>query len=292
MGWAERQRKANQEKLRLKDLNRHNISPKVKQEILGEKLQFIYSKIPKVKCKGYCSSYCSAIGLEKIEVLNILDKYQEFEGQKQIRFGEPQENGLIKCGYLDSNDRCSIYDRRPILCRLFGATEIMLQCPMNCELEDGEIKISWDYVLTLFTEIKMLNTEFHNPEKVNELQTKIRNNQPYDLQDYIDEPEYNVLQELWQKDLESEELKTKVCLEKANGGQAVNMETYRLNKKLKLLLEIKESLNMQDLPSPPFPKAAVSVFNTDTMTEQEFTKDELRGLTDGELFIKIFGYKL
>ena len=95
----------------------------------------IRAKIPEVPCKEGCCDCCMPfLWAEWVAV-------------------EANEKDLAKslaCPHL-VDKRCSIYDRRPIICRLFGASEDpAFQCPHGrtaenplSEIETKEIMCQW-----------------------------------------------------------------------------------------------------------------------------------------------------
>jgi len=88
-----------------------------------KQLKEIYAKIPKINCKGLCTDFCGAIGMEvgEAEAMTV-----------QAGF-EPTISDDLVCGYLKEG-RCSVYENRPAICRLFGVAE-KLTCPHGCEFE-------------------------------------------------------------------------------------------------------------------------------------------------------------
>lgn len=109
------------------------------------KLYRIYDKIPKVRCKGLCTVTCGELGLSKGEY----DELTKITGRKPKIIGD-------RCNYLDG-DRCSVYEDRPSVCRLFGVVDVM-KCPHGCEAEkmltEAEARGILDEVSALFHERK------------------------------------------------------------------------------------------------------------------------------------------
>lgn len=100
-------------------------------------LERIYARLPKIECKQKCQEACSFIIVTRAEknVLtkklghnptNKIDKHHHalFEPQN-IQTAEP------RCKLLDQCGNCSVYDYRPLICRLFGVVKQM-QCPFGC----------------------------------------------------------------------------------------------------------------------------------------------------------------
>lgn len=97
-----------------------------KKNQLFEQLNNIYDTLPKGKCSG-CGSCCmESVGINLIEFLNIFNYLQDKDElrKKSLRkiidyyFMEFMEKN--SCPFKDENNRCEIYDVRPLNCRLFG----------------------------------------------------------------------------------------------------------------------------------------------------------------------------
>ena len=76
--------------------------------------------IPSVSCIPGCHDCCGPVGACTEEMQRLSDN-----GQVLLRSW-----GTAKCGYL-KDGKCSIYEERPLVCRLFGATfgRPELKCP-------------------------------------------------------------------------------------------------------------------------------------------------------------------
>ncbi len=84
-------------------------------------LEKLYSLVPDIKCKGLCYGECTAIVMS------------ELEGRLMTAAGgaEPTLTADDACNYLTDDKRCSIYEARPLICRVFGTTP-RLACPFGC----------------------------------------------------------------------------------------------------------------------------------------------------------------
>lgn len=97
-----------------------------KKNQLFDELNNIYETLPKGQCTG-CGICCmESVGVNLIEFLNI---YNYLEDNHELRkksldrimdyyFMEFMEKKC--CPFKDENNRCGIYDVRPLNCRLFG----------------------------------------------------------------------------------------------------------------------------------------------------------------------------
>lgn len=87
------------------------------------RLEAIYAQLPKMKCRGLCSDACGPIEMSVRE-------RQRIEAQA----------GAITCGLgascsmLTEDRRCSVYEIRPLICRIWGLTRTM-RCHYGCRPE-------------------------------------------------------------------------------------------------------------------------------------------------------------
>lgn len=104
-------------------------------------LQSVYDKIPKLVCAGYCgrdrwNSCCGPIGCTALEA-RLLEAFDgqatEWDGLKRgnvhMSLDALKPKGLA-CPHLGFNGRCTAYEVRPMICRLWGVDET-LPCPWD-----------------------------------------------------------------------------------------------------------------------------------------------------------------
>jgi Fe-S-cluster containining protein len=84
------------------------------------KLEAIYADLPDVPCTGQCYQSCSFIATSEAE-------HQRIRRERGIAI----EMYQTTCPALDFAGRCSIHELRPLICRVYGATE-RLRCPYGC----------------------------------------------------------------------------------------------------------------------------------------------------------------
>jgi len=94
-----------------------------------QSLEDVYRKIPQVECKGLCIDSCGPIAMSKAEDDRLRERGVEIppmaEAVAKIERGQDYSCPALKDG------RCSVYEQRPTICRLWGATESM-RCPHGC----------------------------------------------------------------------------------------------------------------------------------------------------------------
>jgi Fe-S-cluster containining protein len=92
-----------------------------------EQMRRIQAKIPRIECKGLCYDCCGPIGMTPMESLLL----------NNAAGHEVTTNEKLRCSALDENNRCSAYEHRPLICRMWGVAQGML-CEHGCEIVDNE----------------------------------------------------------------------------------------------------------------------------------------------------------
>jgi Fe-S-cluster containining protein len=95
---------------------------------LEERLQRIYAAIPGINCKGLCQESCGSIGMTNLE--------QDIIARKHGRDLPLLEIFDDLCPALSPEGRCTVYDDRPFICRLWGTVDKM-PCEHGCEPGTG-----------------------------------------------------------------------------------------------------------------------------------------------------------
>lgn len=97
-----------------------------KKNQLFEKLNDIYDTLPKGKCTG-CGSCCmESVGINLIEFLNIYNYLQDKDDLRKKSLSKIMDYYFMEfmeknsCPFKDEDNRCEIYEVRPLNCRLFG----------------------------------------------------------------------------------------------------------------------------------------------------------------------------
>lgn len=89
---------------------------------IGTHIQSLYTAIPEFDCKPGCFECCGPVPCHDWELEKLGVETGEFIAAKNLKVIEPGKCQFIKDG------KCSVYERRPLMCRLFGTIED-LQCP-------------------------------------------------------------------------------------------------------------------------------------------------------------------
>jgi Fe-S-cluster containining protein len=92
------------------------------------KLQKIYDGLPTIDCQRKCGfSNCGPVKALKIENRNIIEGTGRALQFPLVQIGE------LTCPHLSEQGDCTIYEFRPIICRLFGLVdERNMKCPWGC----------------------------------------------------------------------------------------------------------------------------------------------------------------
>ncbi|RJL21048.1 YkgJ family cysteine cluster protein [Bailinhaonella thermotolerans] len=97
-------------------------------------LRAIYDQIPEVGCVGRCADVCGPIEMHPRERQRIaqagvpIPPWQE-QLDVLARTGDYSCPALIE-------GRCSVYELRPVICRLWGAAQTLV-CPYGCRPAQG-----------------------------------------------------------------------------------------------------------------------------------------------------------
>lgn len=89
-------------------------------------LDALYATLPTMQCRGYCHDSCGPIDPAVREKARIIER-----ARKPLTCGE-----YATCSMLTEERKCSVYDIRPMICRLWGLVRSM-PCPYGCRPEGG-----------------------------------------------------------------------------------------------------------------------------------------------------------
>lgn len=102
---------------------------------MADSLERIYRAVPTVACKGLCAESCGPIEMSDEERERLTERGVEIPPIDQAALDIIAGKRSASCPAL-VNDRCSVYEHRPLICRLWGAVESM-PCPHGCEVTPG-----------------------------------------------------------------------------------------------------------------------------------------------------------
>ena len=83
-----------------------------------EQLQALYAELPTIVCRGLCYGACGPVMASRLEV-------------EQLGAPLTFHAHTLSCVFLDADRRCLAYDRRPMICRVYGMSR-GLPCAHGC----------------------------------------------------------------------------------------------------------------------------------------------------------------
>lgn len=96
-------------------------------EALAEALAAVYAQIPTTNCQGLCADSCCSFAMTVGEQRNI---------RAQTGVSLPLAHAGSFCPALTMLKQCSVYEVRPLICRIWGAVNTM-RCGYGCEPDGG-----------------------------------------------------------------------------------------------------------------------------------------------------------
>lgn len=95
-------------------------------------VEAVYAKVPSAHCKGLCVPCCAPIGpvVPLFERDRIAARTGKNMNTTASKTGLPLEGE--RCNMLTAAGTCSVYDIRPMICRIFGVAAD-LACPFGCD---------------------------------------------------------------------------------------------------------------------------------------------------------------
>ncbi len=94
-----------------------------------QQLDELYAKIPRIECRGQCWDTCGPIDMATAERTRINDV-----AGVDIPRGTFAYDGPSTCPALGMMKTCTVYEIRPLICRLWGVAEGM-PCTYGCRPE-------------------------------------------------------------------------------------------------------------------------------------------------------------
>lgn len=93
---------------------------------MANRLDRAYAMVPHLSCKGLCAESCGPVPASVAERTRILKRHAAY-----LDFHQK----TLTCNLL-KDGKCSVYEDRPLLCRLWGAVEKM-PCVFGCVPDGG-----------------------------------------------------------------------------------------------------------------------------------------------------------
>lgn len=97
-------------------------------------LNDIWAAIPRVECKGLCQDSCGPIAMSNQEYRAILRRGFEIPSMADALAALERGEDYYCPALIDG--ACAVYEERPTICRLWGATQSM-PCPHGCTPPDA-----------------------------------------------------------------------------------------------------------------------------------------------------------
>lgn len=88
-----------------------------------KRLDVLLAHLPEMECKGLCQECCGPVGMSEGEYQRIVQSIGYV----------PKPDCSMTCPLLNkTTGRCTVYEFRPVICRLWGLVEAM-KCPHGCK---------------------------------------------------------------------------------------------------------------------------------------------------------------
>lgn len=98
-------------------------------------IEKVYEHVPDVHCKGLCTDTCTVIMMSVHEARRLRQNGTPLQ-HAEVMLGKVLAGDHVRCAAL-VDGRCTVYELRPLICRLYGATEDM-ECEHGCR-PDGPL---------------------------------------------------------------------------------------------------------------------------------------------------------
>ena len=95
----------------------------MKSSKIDRRLDELYATLPKLDCQGLCTGACGPLLIERHEFRRLTEANN---GQKPFFDAFKSRCSLLVDG------KCTQYDIRPSICRLWGLIKDELECPYGC----------------------------------------------------------------------------------------------------------------------------------------------------------------
>ncbi len=102
---------------------------------MTDALQELYSQVPDANCKGLCHQACGPIEMGELERQQIREG-----GVEILPAVDMLVSGNTDCAALSPLGKCTVYEQRPMICRLYGVVETM-RCEYGCKPDGGFLTV-------------------------------------------------------------------------------------------------------------------------------------------------------
>jgi len=113
----------------------------------GETILSLYSKIPGFECVPGCSECCGPVPCHEWETNRL--GIEDAESVMAAALKALTVKDVKKCPLLEGG-KCSVYENRPLMCRLFGTVED-LKCPYGKAPEKLLTKSQAAEIMAIYT---------------------------------------------------------------------------------------------------------------------------------------------
>lgn len=102
------------------------------------KIDALLDKLPTFKCKEGCFDCCGPVELSRLEYQRCVQASGRTAEDIRRQMQDNIKQGTYLCPLLDvETGKCTVYEVRPTICRLFGVVRQELVCPHGYAPEDS-----------------------------------------------------------------------------------------------------------------------------------------------------------
>ena len=94
------------------------------------KIDALLSGLPTFQCKEGCTDCCGPVELSRLEYTRCIQASGRTAEDVKQQMQNNLKQGIYSCPLLNTETkRCTVYEVRPAICRLFGVVKNQLLCP-------------------------------------------------------------------------------------------------------------------------------------------------------------------
>lgn len=98
-------------------------------------IEAIYARVPTIDCRGLCTNSCTVVPMSVHEGRRLRKNGTPLPSAEEGLVGLARDFEHYRCPAL-VDGRCTVYELRPLICRLYGAVEDM-RCEHGCVPDGG-----------------------------------------------------------------------------------------------------------------------------------------------------------